>query len=95
MIIVLIYATRWPLLRALRAADVSSLLWFAPRGLITVVLLLGLPAALSIEHFPGGAVMLVVLAGAALLSVGARAGAPEASPSPLDVTVSIQDPVEP
>jgi hypothetical protein len=46
-------------------------------------------------HFPGGAVMVVVLAGAALLSVGARAGAPEASPSPLDVTVPIQDPVEP
>ena len=39
-IIVLIYATRWPLLRVLCPADSAPLLWIAPRGLITVVLFL-------------------------------------------------------
>jgi len=74
VIMVLIYATRWPLLRALCPADVLPLLWIAPRGLITVVLFLSLPATMRVEHFPTGAVMLVVLATAALLSVGVRTG---------------------
>jgi NhaP-type Na+/H+ or K+/H+ antiporter len=73
-IMALIYATRWPLLRALCPADVLPLLWVAPRGLITVVLFLSLPATLRVERFPTGAVMLVVLATAAVLSVGVRTG---------------------
>jgi cell volume regulation protein A len=54
-IIVLIYATRWPLLRLLCPANVGALLWIAPRGLITVVLFLSLPETLRIAHFPGRA----------------------------------------
>jgi len=79
VILVLIYATRWPLLRALCPTDVLPLLWVAPRGLITVVLFLSLPAAMRVERFPTGAVMLVVLATAALLSVGVRTGDADAS----------------
>ena len=56
-IVVLIYATRWPLLRVLCPIDVVPLVWIAPRGLITVVLFLSLPANLMIERFPTGAVM--------------------------------------
>jgi len=74
-IIVLIYATRWPLLRVLAPNDASPLLWIAPRGLITVVLFLNLPANLTIAHFPTGAVMLVVLLTAVLLGGGIRAHA--------------------
>lgn len=80
VILLLIYATRWPLLRAIAPGDVTQLLWFAPRGLITVVLFLGLPEALRIGRFPTGAVMLVVLATAALLGVGARVAAAQAAP---------------
>jgi len=79
VILVLIYATRWPLLRALCPTDVLPLLWVAPRGLITVVLFLSLPAAMRVERFPTGAVMLVVLATAALLSVGVRTGDADAT----------------
>jgi potassium/hydrogen antiporter len=82
VIIVLIYATRWPLLRVLSPADVSPLLWIAPRGLITVVLFLNLPADLRIAHFPTGAVMLVVLLTAVLLGGGIRAHASSAATLP-------------
>jgi len=71
-ILALIYVTRWPLLRALCPADIQPLLWVAPRGLITVVLFLSLPRDLHIEHFPAGAVMLVVLLTALILSAGVR-----------------------
>jgi cell volume regulation protein A len=81
-IVVLIYATRWPLLRVLCPADVVPLLWIAPRGLITVVLFLSLPANLMIERFPVGAVMLVVLLTAVLLGGGIRAHATPTSVPP-------------
>ena len=74
-IVVLIYATRWPLVRALCPGDVTPLVWIAPRGLITVVLFLSLPVSLRIEHFPTGAVMLVVLMTAGLLGWGVRSHA--------------------
>ena len=70
-----IYLTRWPLLRVLCRADVHPLLWVAPRGLITVVLYLSLPDDLRVERFPEGAVMLVVLLTAFVLSTGIRASA--------------------
>jgi NhaP-type Na+/H+ or K+/H+ antiporter len=78
-IVVLIYATRWPLLRVLCPADSAPLLWIAPRGLITVVLFLNLPEPLRIAHFPTGTVMLVVLTTAVLLGAGIRANASSAS----------------
>jgi NhaP-type Na+/H+ or K+/H+ antiporter len=78
-IVVLIYATRWPLLRALCPADSAALLWIAPRGLITVVLFLNLPEPLRIAHFPTGTVMLVVLTTAVLLGAGIRANASSTS----------------
>jgi len=70
-----IYLTRWPLLRVLCRADVHPLLWVAPRGLIMVVLYLSLPDDLRVERFPEGAVMLVVLLTAFILSTGIRASA--------------------
>ena len=80
-IVVLIYATRWPLLRALCPKDIVPLLWIAPWGLITVVLFLSLPSSFLVEHFPTGAVMLVVLATAGILGWGIRAYAAAAAPA--------------
>ena len=76
VIVALIYATRWPLLRVLCPVDVFPLVWIAPRGLITVVLFLSLPGSLKIAHFPEGTVMLVVPVTAVLLGGGIRASAP-------------------
>jgi hypothetical protein len=69
------YATRAPLLMVLARADLQPLLWVAPRGLITVVLYLQIPEASRAPGFPVDTVMLVVLASAAILSIGVRTGA--------------------
>ena len=67
-----VYATRAPLLALAARADLHPLLWVAPRGLITVVLFLQIPDALRVPGFPVDAVMLIVLASAAILSIGIR-----------------------
>lgn len=61
---------RWVLLRYVAKEATEPLLWFAPRGLITVLLFLGIPASLAIPDFPRAALMLVILLWALLLTVG-------------------------
>jgi NhaP-type Na+/H+ or K+/H+ antiporter len=73
------YATRAPLLALIARADLEPLLWVAPRGLITVVLFLQVPEAMRVPGFPVDALMLVVLASAAILSIGIRTGSPAAA----------------
>jgi NhaP-type Na+/H+ or K+/H+ antiporter len=73
-VLIAVYATRAPLLALIARADLQPLLWVAPRGLITVVLFLQIPDALRVPGFPVDAVMLIVLASAAILSIGIRTG---------------------
>ncbi|MDO6387919.1 cation:proton antiporter [Uliginosibacterium sp. 31-12] len=61
---------RWALLRFVARESTEPLLWFAPRGLITVLLFLGIPAQLAIPGFPRGSLMLVILVCALLLTLG-------------------------
>jgi NhaP-type Na+/H+ or K+/H+ antiporter len=75
VVLAAVYATRAALLAVLARADLQPLLWIAPRGLITVVLFLQIPEALRVPGFPVDAVMLIVLASAAILSIGIRTGA--------------------
>lgn len=49
---------------------IEPLLWFAPKGLITILLILSLPESAFIEGFPKGAIMLLVLMSALLLTYG-------------------------
>ncbi len=65
------------LVRFAAGEKIEPLLWFAPRGLITVLLFLGIPAAMRIDGFPFASVTLVVLIWAGLLTLGlVRAPAP-------------------
>ena len=75
-----IYATRWALLRLLRQPDADRLVWIAPRGLITVLLFLAAYETGTLDRFPFGAVMLVVLATSALTALAHR-GAGAATPA--------------
>ena len=75
-----IYATRWALLRLLRQPDADRLVWIAPRGLITVLLFLAAYETSTLDRFPFGAVMLVVLATSALTALAHR-GAGAATPT--------------
>jgi len=80
-----IYATRWVLLKLLRQGEADRLVWIAPRGLITVLLLLAAFESGELHSFPFGTVMLVVLATSALTALahrGAGAAEPAASPEP-------------
>ncbi|NSL53981.1 cation:proton antiporter domain-containing protein [Uliginosibacterium aquaticum] len=63
-------APRWALLRGVARESAEPLLWFAPRGLITVLLFLSIPAHLVIPAFPKAGLMLVILVWALLLSMG-------------------------
>ena len=49
---------------------IEPLLWFAPKGLITILLILSIPKSELIENFPDGAVMLLILMSALLLTYG-------------------------
>lgn len=61
---------RWFLLRFVAREKDEPLLWFAPRGLITVLLVLAIPAHLTVPGFPKAALMLVILIWALLLTYG-------------------------
>ncbi len=49
---------------------IEPLLWFAPKGLITILLIFSIPETGLIAGFPNGAVMLLVLMSALLLTHG-------------------------
>jgi hypothetical protein len=67
-----IYASRIGILRLLRIDDAKRLLWVAPRGLITVLLFLTAADTGTIDEFPFGAVMLVVLTTATMTALAHR-----------------------
>jgi Na+:H+ antiporter len=84
IILATIYATRLPLLALVARPDIRPLLWIAPRGLITVMLYLSLPAQLRIANFPEGTVMLVVLLSAIVLMIGIRRAPGRGAPQPTE-----------
>jgi hypothetical protein len=71
-VVVVVYASRFAILGALRQKESRRLLWLAPRGLITVLLFLAAIETGNLESFPFGAVMLVVLSTAALTGLAHR-----------------------
>jgi potassium/hydrogen antiporter len=75
IIVGVVYASRFGILRALGQTESNRLLWLAPRGLITVLLFLAAMETGTLAPFPFGAVMLVVLATAALTSLAHRSTA--------------------
>jgi hypothetical protein len=75
LVLVAIYATRYVLLKTLRQEALGRLLWIAPRGLITVLLFLAAIETGSLDAFPFGTVMLVVLGSSALTAL-AQLGSP-------------------
>ena len=48
----------------------DTLFWFAPRGLITILLYLNIPQEDRIANFPTGTLMLTVLMTTLILTVG-------------------------
>jgi len=70
----IIFASRAGILRLLRIEDPRRLLWIAPRGLITVLLYLTAKDTGTIDNFPFGAVMLVVLVTATVTAFAHRGG---------------------
>ncbi len=77
LIVALSVILRWPVLRLVAREKTEPLIWFAPRGLITVLLFLSIPPALGIAGFPGAALMLVILMWALLLTRGVMRIRPE------------------
>lgn len=50
--------------------QLEPLIWFGPKGLITILLILTIPADQQITNFPASAVMLIILISAFLLTYG-------------------------
>lgn len=88
LVLLVIFGSRYALLRLTLRAAVGPLLWIAPRGLITVLLFLTAREALAVPGYLNGAVMLVVLGSSALILAARSApgndtsAVPEASASP-------------
>jgi hypothetical protein len=70
--LVVIYVSRFAILKLLRQPDAAILVWVAPRGLITVLLFLSAAEGGRLDGFPFGAVMLVVLITATLTAFSHR-----------------------
>ena len=70
--IAMVLASRFVILKFLRQDAVAQLVWIAPRGLVTVLLFLSARDTGTLEAFPFGAVMLVVLATSALTALSHR-----------------------
>jgi hypothetical protein len=84
-----VYLSRYAVLALLRQPDARRLTWIAPRGLITVLLFITATSTGSLDAFPFGTVMLVVLATATLTALAHRTpsgaqGERTASPYPPD-----------
>ncbi len=76
IILSIVFAIRYLLLKAIHHEDGKALLWLAPRGLITVLLFLAARNAMPLPHYIEGSVMLVVLVSAILLAISRLRHAP-------------------
>jgi cell volume regulation protein A len=70
IILVIVFAGRELIIRAFVGSKTQPLIWFAPRGLITVLLFLSIPKAAQIVDFPNGALMLTVLGSILIMTFG-------------------------
>ena len=80
--LLVVFASRYALLRVTLRTMVGPLLWIAPRGLITVLLFLTARETLAIPAYLNGAVILVVLGSSILILAARSAFAKEASTLP-------------
>ena len=69
LVLVTIYVSRHFMLKASRHKRAAALTWFAPRGLITVLLFLSVKDALELPRYLDGTVVLVLLASSGLIAV--------------------------
>ncbi|SBT07446.1 Sodium/proton antiporter, cpa1 family protein [Candidatus Accumulibacter aalborgensis] len=70
VVLLVIYVSRYVILRLACLELIDRLIWLAPRGLITVLLFLPAKEAMSLPAYVDGAVMLVVLISSSLTTVG-------------------------
>lgn len=70
----LVFLVRKLLLRLFVGPDSNGLIWFAPRGLITVLLFLNIPEEVLLPIFPDGTLMLVVLLSVGIMAIGSVGG---------------------
>lgn len=89
IILVILYAGRFALLKISRHEIASALTWIAPRGLITVLLFSLAKEALPLPNYLAGTVVIVILISAAAVSIAARR-VREASGSPELMTEQVQ-----
>ena len=76
VVLFIIYTSRAALLRVFGGELGSSLLWLAPRGLITVLLYLTARMVVPVPDWVGGTVLIVVLVSAALILIAQRCTEP-------------------
>ena len=70
VVLLVIYASRYAILRLARVDLADPLTWLAPRGLITVLLFIATKEAIELPAYIDGTIMLVVLISGSLTAVG-------------------------
>lgn len=69
-IVVAIFAVRYVYLRVFLRRHVLPELFFAPRGLVTIVLFYSIPASLTFDAFDDGIVFFVVMVSTVIMTIG-------------------------
>lgn len=59
--LVVIYVTRWLLLRTIQGKDIYPQVFVAPRGLISVLLFFAIPEELQLQDFEAGILLFIIL----------------------------------
>lgn len=72
LMVCIIYASRYLILKLGRHEQIRALTWFAPRGLITILLYITAKATLVLPSYIDGAVVIVVLTSSLLILVANR-----------------------
>jgi cell volume regulation protein A len=83
VILLIAYAVRYVLLRTIEPQSSASLLWIAPRGLVTVLLYIEAAQKVSLPVYLNGTVRLVVIVSVAFLALSRRAASRRVADSPV------------
>lgn len=76
-IVIAIFVARYIYLRLFLKAHILPELFFAPRGLVTIVLFYSIPASMSLDGFADGVVFFVVMVSTIIMTIGSMFFTPE------------------
>lgn len=94
VIIAIIFILRWLFFRIVLKMPAKPLVFFAPRGLLTILLFLSIPEALRLPVISEEVITLVILLSIIILTFGNMLQSKKVRPTQTDPVINITDPVQ-